>query len=115
MTGEPVQIIAQVQKGPSIKYVTLDGGGGPRRCDSFWQRGGGPRACDITLFKFFSYIWNMKVMFSFLLQRVYSGRRGNGQKPAEQNPKDKNPVNYYQSINQSVFIIITFCTFNALT
>ena len=24
-------------KGPSIKYVTLEGGGGPRRCDNLWQ------------------------------------------------------------------------------
>jgi len=24
-------------KGPSIKYVTLEGGGGPRRCDGLWQ------------------------------------------------------------------------------
>jgi len=26
--------------GPSVKYVTLEGGGGPRRSDSLWQRGG---------------------------------------------------------------------------
>ena len=39
--------------GPSIKYVTLEGGGGPRRCDS---GEGVPRACDVTLLKKISYI-----------------------------------------------------------
>ena len=37
-------------QGPSIKYVTLEGEGGPRRCDSLWQ-GRGSRACEVTLIK----------------------------------------------------------------
>ena len=56
-------------KGPSIKYVTREGGGGPRRCDSLWQREGGKEHVTSRLYKFLSYIWNMKfkVMFNFLL------------------------------------------------
>ena len=77
--------------GPFIKYVTLEGEGGPRRCDSLWQGEGCPRACDVTLFKFFSYIWNLKlkVMFSFLLQRMYSDRRGTDKNHPEQNLPNK--------------------------
>jgi len=41
------------------------GGGGPRRCDSLWQRGGGSRACDVTLINFLSYLWNMKFQVMF--------------------------------------------------
>ena len=31
-------VCASAVGGPSIKYVTLEGAGGPRRCDSLWQR-----------------------------------------------------------------------------
>ena len=50
--------------GPSIKYVTIEGD------EKVWHFvTGGLKACDVTLYKFFSYIWNLKlkVMFSFLL------------------------------------------------
>ena len=30
---------SEAPKGPSIKYVTLQGGGGLRKCDSLWQGG----------------------------------------------------------------------------
>ena len=53
-------------KGPSIKYVTLERGRYPRRCDSLCQRGG-PKARQA--FKEFLYIQNLKlkVRFSFML------------------------------------------------
>ena len=43
--------------------------GGPRRCDSLWQGEGGQEHVTSRLYKFLSYIWNMKfkVMFNFLL------------------------------------------------
>jgi len=55
--------------GPSINYVTLERGGGPRRCDSLWQGEGGQERVTSRLYKFLSYILNMKfkVMFNFLL------------------------------------------------
>ena len=45
------------------------GEGGPRRCDSLWQGEGGQEHVTSRLYKFLSYIWNMKfkVMFNFLV------------------------------------------------
>jgi len=56
-------------QGPSIKYVTLEGG---ERSEKVWQfetEGGGQEHVTSRLYKFLSYIWNMKfkVMFNFLL------------------------------------------------
>ena len=48
-------------KGPSIKYVMLEGGGGPRRCDGLWHGGGGQEHVTSCLWKFLSYIWNMNL------------------------------------------------------
>ena len=39
-------------KGPSIKYVTLQGGRGLRKCDSLWQGEGG-KDCVTSHFQFF--------------------------------------------------------------
>jgi len=41
--------VPDIRKGPSIKYVMLEGEG-PRRCDSFLREGS--RAWYVTLFKF---------------------------------------------------------------
>ena len=43
------------------------GGGGPRRCDSLWQREEDQE--HVTSYTFLSYVWSMKfqVMFNFLL------------------------------------------------
>jgi len=45
------------------------GGGGSRRCDSLWQGEWGQERVTSRLYKFLSYILNMKfkVMFNFLL------------------------------------------------
>jgi len=60
-------------KGPSIKYVTLEGGGGPRRCDSLWQGERGKEHVTSHLEFFLSYIRNkkFKVMFNFLFSLVF--------------------------------------------
>ena len=55
-------------KAPSIKYVTLEGEGS----EKVWQfvtGGGGQEHVTSRLYKFLSYIWNLKfkVMFNFLL------------------------------------------------
>ena len=94
----PVQ--RQPSWGPPIKYVTLEGGGGPRRCDSLWQRERGQEHVTSRLYKFLSYIWNMKfkVMFNFLLLQVYCDRRRNGQKPTRQNPRIKTSANNWDRI-----------------
>ena len=63
-------ILISLVKGPSKKYVTLEGGGvreGVTVCDrGEW---GGKEHVTSRLYKFLSYIWNMKfkVMFNFLL------------------------------------------------
>src|SRR6218665_4048968 len=45
-------ILSPNPKGPSIKYVTLEGEG-VRKGVTVCDRGGGPRACDVTLLKKF--------------------------------------------------------------
>ena len=46
-----------IARGPSIKYVTLEGKrGSARRCDSLWQGYTGPRAFDVTLLKKFIHL-----------------------------------------------------------
>ena len=61
--------VGYMNKGASIKYVTLEGGGGPRSCDSLWQEGGGKEHVTSHLYFFLSYIRNMKfkVMFNLLM------------------------------------------------
>ena len=44
---------ACVHMGPSIKYVTLQGGRGLRKCDSLWQGEGEGKDCVTSHFKFF--------------------------------------------------------------
>ena len=53
----------QIEMGPSIKYVTLQGGGGLRKCDSLWQ-GEGVKIVWRHTFNFFT-IRNFMFYFIF--------------------------------------------------
>ena len=53
----------RVAEGPSIKYVTLQGGGGLRKCDSLWQ-GRGVKITWRHTFNFFT-IHNFTLYFIF--------------------------------------------------
>jgi len=52
-------------------------GGGLKRCDSLWQRQGVKGHVMPHFWNFLSYIGNikLKMMFNFLLWRIYSARR----------------------------------------
>ena len=45
--------VGLLSRGPSIKYVTLEGGEGVRESVTVCDRGGGSRACDVTLIHIF--------------------------------------------------------------
>jgi len=99
-------------KGPSIKYVTLEGrGGGPRRCDSLWQREG---VKSVTLIHFFYHTyetWNFKWCLTFccntcILTEGRTDKKHPGQNLPDkrQNPRTKPPQTIEREFVQGAFV-----------
>ena len=73
--------------GPSIKYVTLEGGGGPRRCDSLWQRRVKLMWRHAYTNFYYTYeTWNLKWCLTFCCNRCIVTEGGTDKNQPGQNP-----------------------------
>ena len=105
-------IIWNITKGPSIKYVTLEGGGGPRKCDSL--TGGGVKHMWRHAYTFFYHThetWNLKWCLTFCCNRCILteggmdiNHPGQNLPDKRQNPRTKPPRTIEREFVQGAFV-----------
>ena len=94
-------------------------GGGPRKCDSLWQRGGGVKIMWRHAYKFFYQTWNLKWFLIFCCNRCIltegvGTKKHPGQNLPDKRPSDKTPGQKLQQTIETEFaqgaLVRVFCT-----
>jgi len=79
-------------KGPSIKYVTLEAGGGPRKCDRLWQREGLKSMWRHAYNFYHTYeTWNLKWFLTFCCNRCILTEEGSDKTTPDKTFQTKDP------------------------
>ena len=87
-------------RGQSIKYVTLEGGGGPRKCDSLWQRG------DFWLSVVTDVFWQKGVWTKPTPDKTFQTKDPlPWQKPPDKSPREPLRENLYRGLLSGFFVL----------